>query len=62
MSDPNADYGRLWTAVHDYLVVTAQDEPNASDIGRAYSELVDAHNLIHDRYVPHPEQPTIAGL
>ena len=59
--DPNADYGELWAAIHDYLVVTAQDDPNAADISRAYGRLVDAHNMIHERYVSEAP-PTIKGV
>lgn len=66
LPDPNADYGRLWAAVHDYLVLTARqgegDDVNAAEVGRAYAELVEAHNLIHDRYVPKVAPPTIAGV
>lgn len=61
LPDPNADYGRLWAAVHDYLVTSGADQPNANDIARAYAELVESHNLIHDRYVADPEPVKVAG-
>lgn len=61
--DPNADYGRLWLAVHDYLTAQAAEPPEPTDLARAYAELVSAHNMIHDRYVAHSEAPPrIAGL
>lgn len=51
LHDPNADYGKLWVAVHDYLVCQSADQPNATDLSMAYTRLVEAHNMIHDRYI-----------
>ncbi len=58
--DANADYGRLWLAVHDYMIT--QNTTDASLIARAYDEMVEAHNMIHARYIEHQERPLeIAG-
>jgi hypothetical protein len=59
-ADPNADYGRLWLAVHNYLIAQATQESLV--IARAYAELVEAHNLIHERYIAEQPPLRIAGL
>lgn len=60
-SDPNADYGRLWLAVHNYLIVAGGEQQNTTELANAYDELVEAHNLIHARYVQEPGPARIAG-
>ncbi len=61
VDDPSADYGELWAAVHDYLVCQGRtDEQAGADLSRAYTRLVEAHNMIHSRYV-HERPLEIAG-
>jgi len=56
-ADPNADYGELWAAVHDYLVCQAAEPPNAADLAVSFMRLVEAHNMIHRRYIADQEKP-----
>ncbi len=65
-ADPNVDYGELWAAVHDYLIVQARqgegDDANALALGKAMDRMRQAHNMIHDRYVTEPESDSrVAG-
>lgn len=63
--DVGADYGRLWVAVHDYLVAQAADPPDPTALAKAYAELVDSHNMIYRRYVEPNEAaelPRVEGV
>ncbi len=56
MTDPNADYGELWAAVHDYLLCQekADTDNGGAELSKAYTRLVEAHNMIHERYISEP--------
>jgi len=62
--DPQADFGELWTAVHDYLVAQASESDDVvGQLSRAYERMVAAHNMIHERYVaPQEGPPRVAGV
>jgi len=61
-ADPNADYGELWASVHDYLVCQAAEPPSATDLAKSFTRMVEAHNMIHRRYIAPSESPLeVAG-
>lgn len=59
--DPNADFGELWAAAHDYLI--CQNAADGAALAQAYTRFLEAHNMIHERYVATGEIPVpIAGV
>lgn len=63
--DPAADVRWLWATVHAYVLAqgSAGDDDGVARLSQAYSDLIDAHNAIYDRWVAPDETPTpIAGV